>query len=285
MRLSTGLPLLCATCAAAAVLLSWPPGRWVLAVRLGAGAVVDGDAVRRLVAGAGRRLRAGWGGWLPVAVAGGLAPWVATSPVPAVLLATAAGCALAGWRLMNRARARRAASELAERVAASLELLAAELRAGVLPAEALRNAGDDLPELRQVSEAAGRGGDVAAALDVVARRPGADDLAQVAAAWRVAERSGAPVADVLDRVVDAVRSDRDLGREVRAECASSRATARLLAVLPVLGLALGSGLGGDPVHVLTATLPGASCLAAGCALALLGLVWVERIVATAEARR
>ncbi len=285
MTLTTGLPLLSAGCAAGAVLLWWPPARWVLSARLGPGAVVDGDAVRRLAAGAGRRLRSGWGGWFPVVLAGGVAPWVATSPVPAVLLATAAGCALAGWRLAAQARGRRVAAELGARVAATLGLLAAELRAGVLPVEALQNAADDLPELRHAADAARRGGDVAAALDVVARRPGADDLAEAAAAWRVAERSGAPVADVLDRVVDAVRSDRDLGREVRAEVASSRATARLLAVLPVLGLGLGSGLGGDPVHVLTATLPGAICLAAGCALALLGLAWVERIVASAEARR
>ncbi len=208
MTLTTGLPLLSAGCAAGAVLLWWPPARWLLAARLGPDAVVDGVEVDQVQ----------------------------------------------------------------------------PLRAGVLPVEALRNAGDDLPELRRVADAARRGGDVAAALDIVARRPGADDLVQVAAAWRVAERSGAPVADVLDRVVDAVRSERDLGREVRAEVASSRATARLLAVLPVLGLGLGSGLGGDPVHVLTATLPGATCLAAGCALALLGLAWVERIVATAEAR-
>jgi tight adherence protein B len=89
------------------------------------------------------------------------------------------------------------------------------------------------------------------------------------------------VAAVLDHVVQSVRADQELAREVRTECASARATARLLAVLPLLGLGLGSGLGGDPVQVLTRTLPGAVCLAAGTALALAGLAWVDAITARA----
>lgn len=271
-----------AAAAGVALLLWWPPGGWVLALRLGSGASDVATVRRRVLAGA-RQVRAGrGGGWLPVGGAVVAAPWVVTSPVSAVLLATAAGSALVAWRLLARARSRRVADALAGRVGATLELVAAELRTGVLPAAALRGASDDLPLLRPVAEVAGRGGDVAAALEAVARRPGAADLAQVAAAWRVAERAGAPVADVLDHVVETVRSERDVVREVRAECASSRATARLLAVLPVLGLGLGSGLGGDPVQVLTTTVPGALCLAAGCALAATGLTWVDRIVARAE---
>lgn len=282
------LAVAAAVAAGGAVLLWLPPPRWLLVLRLGA--TTSSTADRLDVPGRhearswllrlrpGRRRKA----WVPAVLAVGAAPWFVTSPVSALLLPTVTGVAVVGATSVERHRAARAASELAGRVAATVELLAAELRTGVLPPVALRGACDDLPELVPVAAVAARGGDVPAALDVVSRRAGAGDLADVAAAWRVAERAGAPVADVLDHVVEALRADHDLAREVRAECASARATARLLAVLPLLGLGLGSGLGGDPVHVLTATLPGVLCLAAGCALAAAGLAWVERITSGAE---
>lgn len=55
-----------------------------------------------------------------------------------------------------------------------------------------------------------------------------------------------------------------------------------MAVLPVLGLSLGAGMGANPVHVLTGTVVGAMCLAGGFALACAGLVWVDRIVASVD---
>lgn len=271
-----------------AVLLWLPPPTWLVALRLGPAVGLappqdDGPPagpVRPFLLRVVARRR--WRSWVPAVLAAGAAPWFVTSPVSALLLATVAAVAVVASSFVQRHRAARASSELGVRVAATVELLAAELRTGVLPAVALRGACDDLPDLRPVAEVAARGGDVPAALDVVSRTPGADDLADVAAAWRVADRAGAPVADVLDHVVEALRADHDLAREVRAECSSARATARLLAVLPLLGLGLGSGLGGDPVHVLTGTLPGVLCLAAGCALAATGLAWVERLTTRAE---
>ncbi len=271
---------LSATAAALTLLLLRPPPTWVVAWRLRAGAshVPARDRAAAAIASAVVWARSGWA---PVVIGAGAAPWLVTSPVTALLLATVVGAGAFGTSRLARARASRAADELASRLVGALELLAAELRSGVLPAAALEGAADDVPELLPAVEVARRAADVPAALALVARRPGADALAPVAAAWRVAERSGAPVAVVLDHVVASVRADQDLAREVRTECASARATARLLAVLPLLGLGLGSGLGGDPVHVLTSTLPGAVCLAVGTSLALAGLAWVDAITARA----
>lgn len=285
----TVLPLCAALAAGTAVLLWLPPRGWVVALRLGgpatagpAGPAAGGaaDLLRRL-----RPRRTGPGRWVPAVAAVCAAPWLVTSPVTALLLATLGGVSVQGWGLAARARAGRAAAALSAEVAVGVELLAAELRTGVVPAAALRSAADDLPLLAPAAEVSRRGGDVPAALDAAAAAPGAADLVHLAAAWRVAERSGAPVAQVLDHVVEALRADQDLAREVRAECAAARATARVLAILPLLGLGLGSGLGGDPVHVLTATLPGVVCLAAGSALALAGLAWVDRITGRAERAR
>ena len=57
-----------------------------------------------------------------------------------------------------------------------------------------------------------------------------------------------------------------------------------VAVLPLLGLGLGAGMGADPVHVLTGTVVGSLCLAGGVGLAGAGVVWVDRIVATGGGR-
>lgn len=274
-----------------AVALWFPPGRVVVALRLGAVATpsLPLDAASAVAAGGrvpwAHATLGRWIGLAPPAVAVGVAPWLVGSPAAAIVLATAAGVLAHVLATVRTSRRRRLAELLGERVAAGVELLAAELRTGAPPALALRSTLEDLPELTPVAAVAARGGDVADALLAVGATDGAGGLAEVAAAWRVAERSGAPVADVLDRVVEAARSEREVAREVRAEGASARATARLLAALPLLGLGLGSGLGGDPVHVLLTTLPGATCLAAGCALALVGLTWVERIGAGARTTR
>jgi tight adherence protein B len=104
----------------------------------------------------------------------------------------------------------------------------------------------------------------------------------VAAGWEVASRSGAGLADVLDRLSGVLRTDEDVRREVAANLASPRATATMLAVLPVFGIGLGTAIGADPAGVLLGTMLGACCLAAGCLLAVAGLFWVERIVDRAE---
>ena len=61
---------------------------------------------------------------------------------------------------------------------------------------------------------------------------------------------------------------------VAAELAAAYATARMLAVLPLGVLLLGSGIGGDPVGFLTGSIPGLVCLALGLALSFAGLQWL-----------
>ena len=74
-----------------------------------------------------------------------------------------------------------------------------------------------------------------------------------------------------------IRSDRRTERLVAAELAAAYATARMLAVLPVGVLLLGSGIGGDPIGFLTGTTPGLVCLALGIGLSFGGLLWLDRI--------
>ena len=67
-----------------------------------------------------------------------------------------------------------------------------------------------------------------------------------------------------------------------ASLAPARATAKLLAGLPVFGLALGMSMGARPLDVPARQRPGLACLAGGLLLAGLGVLWVERLVDAVE---
>lgn len=103
-------------------------------------------------------------------------------------------------------------------------------------------------------------------------------LAELAAAvWRLAERTGAPAADLVERIeADARAADRSRAGAA-AEAAGAQATALLLAALPIGGIALGYAIGVDPLQVLLHTPLGAACAAAAVVLQCAGLLWADRL--------
>jgi tight adherence protein B len=199
----------------------------------------------------------------------------------AATLTLVAGTAL---RLADRRRVRVAANAERQRVVEVCDALSAELRAGQPAVRAVQRVASEHPMLAPAARAAALGGDLPDALDSLAGRPGASGMRMIAAAWRVADRSGAGLAAVLDRVADALRAEQSAAAEVTAGLGPPRATARMLAVLPAFGLALGGTIGGDPVGFLLGTLAGNLCLLLGAGLAVLGVWWVERLAAGVERR-
>ncbi len=199
--------------------------------------------------------------------------------VPAVVGAAALGV---GWLLWLRRRERRIAQSTGSRVQQACEHLASELASGQPPGAALSRAADDWPVLAPVAEAFRVGSDVPTALRAVATRPGADDLRLLAAAWHVAHRTGQGLADAVDRVARQLVEARATRRVVDGELASARATARLVALLPVVALLMGSGVGGDPMGFLLRTPAGWLCLAVGLAFGLAGLWWIEALARDAD---
>lgn len=192
----------------------------------------------------------------------------------AALVTTSANVLAAGRR-------RREAAAAEERLVSSCQALVALLRAGAIPARALRVVAERDPVFAEAAAAGDVGGSVAAVLSAAASRPGCGALAQLAAAWRVAELSGASLTVALHAVSDQLLSDADTRRTVAAEVAAARATGRLLALLPLAGIALGFLLGGDPLGFLVGTAAGRTCLVAGTLLACVGTVWTDRIIAAA----
>ena len=197
----------------------------------------------------------------------------------------------AAWRdarllaLRRRLTARRSALRRRERALEVCDAFAAELRAGRAVRAALVRAATGVGDCCSAALSACRlGGDVVVALREDAARSGVGLWGSLAACWVVGEGSGAGLAAAVDRLVAAARSDEEVRREVVAALAAPRATAQVLAVLPVFGMVLGTALGAQPVAWLTGSVLGLAVLAAGVAAAVAGVLWTGRIARAVERR-
>lgn len=222
-------------------------------------------------------------GGLPTALAplavgiSALALWSWLSTERFVLAALVAGSALGVGRVVRRRRAARAAEQRSDHVLAVCDAVASDLAAGQPPLLSLDRAAAEWPEFAPVAAAGHMGADVPAVLRELSARAGARQLRTLAATWQVAHETGSGLAAAIGHAADAIREDRRTARLVAAELAAAHATARMLAVLPLGVLLLGSGVGGDPVGFLTGSAAGLGCLAVGLALSFTGLLWLERI--------
>lgn len=106
----------------------------------------------------------------------------------------------------------------------------------------------------------------------------AGQLAVLAATLGVHERTGAPVADLLERAAAGLRADADAALARRSALAAPLATARVLVALPPLGLLLGLAVGGDPVQVLLLDPVGRWCAVVGAVCAAAAWAWSRALV-------
>ncbi|MDT7560737.1 MAG: tight adherence protein, partial [Pseudonocardiales bacterium] len=168
-------------------------------------------------------------------------------PGGAVASAMAAGVGYHRWR--GAALRRRHTAEVAALLDA-VGVLAAELRAGAHPANAAAAAATGTRAVHRVLGAVAAGAQLGAEIPALLERhtdgePAiADELSRVAAAWALAERHGAALAELMD----AVRTDLDvrvrLAGQIKAQLAGPRASSAVLAGLPVLGVLLGALVAG-----------------------------------------
>jgi tight adherence protein B len=160
-------------------------------------------------------------------------------------------------------------------------LLAAELRSGAHPREAVAVAAAEWPDLfGPAARRAAAGGEFSSALREAAG-PGRSALSAVAAGWEVSERTGAALSDVLTAVGDSLRADAAVRREAEAQLSPVRVTGRLLALLPVGTLLLLSGGDAAPMRFLVDSPYGLACLTCATVLVASGLWWIERLVRSA----
>jgi tight adherence protein B len=220
-----------------------------------------------------RAVRHRWIG--PAAALAGGALWVRVGAALTVAAAVAVGVAALLRR--DRRRQRIASSERAA-VAEAVHQMTADLAAGATVAGAVRAAASADRARRGAYEAAAgaviRADDPGPLLAATGQPP----LRALGHALRVAAVTGAPPAAVLERVADDLAQGEERRRAVTAALSGPRASAVLLAGLPVVGLGLGAAMGADPLGFLLGTPAGRGTCCAGVVLDALGLLWVRRIV-------
>jgi tight adherence protein B len=175
-----------------------------------------------------------------------------------------------GYSLLGLRAARRAVAERAVTAGRGVALdviggLAADLRAGVAPSAAV--------EAARVALSAGRP-------DSALRQA----LGRLSAACEVSERLGAPLADLLDRVEADLRGVERARETVAAQTTGARASAALLALLPLAGVGLGYAMGAQPGQALLHTPLGAACALGALLLQACGLTWTGRLCRAAVER-
>lgn len=187
--------------------------------------------------------------------------------------------AVAGRADLGPASRRRRAQER-QRVVQALGALAAELEAGQLPRVALTRAGGHPSVWPATLAAVQMDGEVAAALGMDARKH--DLLRQLAACWQVGAETGAGLAASVSRLASAARAAEDVRVDLEGQLAGPRATARMLALLPLVGIGFGVMLGSDPLAWLLGSMSGRLCLLGGVLLMAIGMWWTGRIAAAVE---
>lgn len=161
--------------------------------------------------------------------------------------------------------------------AASVARLAVLLEAGLTPLDAWRHLGETEEAAARIAETDGPERLPDAILAATREHPDAVGWACVAAAWRIAADSGAPLAATLARLADVLVAADDARREVEIALAGPLATRRIVLALPVLGLLGGMLMGVDTLGVLVTTPLGWFCLFAGGVLLVVGRRWMSRL--------
>lgn len=189
------------------------------------------------------------------------------------------------WRLaraIDRDRRRQLA------VAVGLEAMVAELRVGAHQAAACSVAGREIgsrptlpPEtgavFRRAAAVARLGGTIATAF-------GDTDCPHLRSIGRIGaltDRHGLEAAHLFEALAADVRRRLRFASRLHSALAGARATAGVLAVLPLAGLGLGQLMGARPAQVLLGTGWGGMAMVVGTGLSCLGLVWSDAIAARA----
>lgn len=187
------------------------------------------------------------------------------------------------WRGRSGRAARRRREAFAE---ALLGQVTAELRAGATMPVAMGRAAADLPEnadpscaapIRATAAHLERGGN---GFDVL-RSCTVGELADIGKIWELSHVHGLPAADLLEQARRRIHARTRRAAEADANLTGPKATAVILSVLPVLGIALGEAMGARPVRLLTGGGLGGVLLVVGTVLLAAGPVWSSRIIGRA----
>ena len=212
---------------------------------------------------------------------GGLGAVLAALLPMTVSLAIAVLATTVGLRSRGRARHRERIRE-AGALETALDILAGELRVGAHPVPAFEAAAGETGHpgvaaaLRAVAARARLGADVGAGLiSVAGSSPLPGHWMRLAAYWQLGAQHGLAISTLMQAAQRDIAERRRFAAQVDAGMAGARASAAILAVLPVLGLLLGQLVGAAPLRFLLGR--GSALLLFGVVLVCAGLHWSDRI--------
>ncbi|BCO33908.1 hypothetical protein BMW24_022230 [Mycobacterium heckeshornense] len=216
--------------------------------------------------------------------------WVAgcAAAVTAVLLpaTTALATAVVGATVVLRYRRHRHARlgvDESRSLEAAVDVLVGELRAGAHPVQAFSVAaaetgGTVAERFHAVAARARLGADVAAGLRGAAQSSAMPThWDRLAVCWQLAAEHGLAMSTLMRAAQRDIAERQRFSAQVRARMAGARATAAILAGLPVLGVLLGQLIGAQPLRFLLDGHAGGWLLVAGTVLMCGGLLWSDRI--------
>lgn len=181
-------------------------------------------------------------------------------------------------------RRRRAARAVARTLPELLEALARALRAGVSAQIALRSTADGLGgplagDVAEMSRRLDQGQPFDGVLGAwAAARADVPGVRLAAVAMIMAAEAGGSVAQAIDGVADTLREDLGLQAEVQALAAQARASALVIAALPLVFLLVVGATDPAALAFLVTSSLGRTCLALGVGLQGIGFWWMQRIV-------
>ena len=206
---------------------------------------------------------------------------VVVLPLTTVLAVAIVG-ATASLRYRRRRRMRHAVEE-GGTLEAALEVLVGELRVGSHPVQAFCVAADETVgavavSLRAVAARARLGADVAAGLRAAARSSALPThWDRLAVCWQLANDHGLAITTLIRTAQRDIVERQRFSARVTSGMAGARATAAILAGLPLLGVLLGQLIGARPLDFLLSGHAGGWLLVVGLTLACGGLLWSDRI--------
>jgi tight adherence protein B len=171
----------------------------------------------------------------------------------------------------------------------ALDVLVGELRVGAHPAQAFavaagETAGPVGDSCRAVAARARLGADVTAGLRSVADRSALPaQWHRLAVCWDLASEHGLAMSTLMRAAQRDIVERQRFSAHVTSAMAGARATAAILAGLPLLSVLFGQLIGADPLRFLLSGHAGGWLLVVGVMLVCGGLLWSDRITDRAAA--